>query len=135
MEVIQLPQVLLDLLHLWFNAIGSNLDGFLKLIGTTDVDNIGTAQSGTANTALTLNGDSVTTTSSNGIVKEATLGSAGNFGLDGSQASSTLNSLITISSSNNLSAVSFTITGTDIDGNAQTETITGPSASGSCHEY
>ena len=112
------------------NAIGSNLDGFLKLIGTTDVDNIGTAQSGTANTALILNGDSVTTTSSNGIVKEATLSGAGNFGLDGSQASSTLNSLITISSSNNLSAVSFTITGTDIDGNAQTETITGPSASG-----
>ena len=112
------------------NAIGSNLDGFLKLIGTTDVDNIGAAQSGTANTALILNGDSVTTTSSNGIVKEATLSSAGNFGLDGSQASSTLNSLITISSSNNLSAVSFTITGTDIDGNAQTETITGPSASG-----
>ena len=34
------------------NAIGSNLDGFLKLIGTTDVDNIGAAQSGTANTAL-----------------------------------------------------------------------------------
>ena len=112
------------------SGIGSNLDGFLKLIGTTDVDNIGTAQSGTANTALTLNGDSVTTTSSNGIAKQSTLGSPGNFGLDGSQASSTLNSLITISSPNNLSAVSFTITGTDIDGNAQTETITGPSANG-----
>tara|TARA_B110001450_G_scaffold134475_1_gene126282 strand:- start:1176 stop:3770 length:2595 start_codon:yes stop_codon:yes gene_type:complete len=112
------------------NAIGSNLDGFLKLVGTSDADNIGTAQSGTANTALILNGDSVTTTSSNGIVKAATLSSAGNFGLDGSQASSTLNSLITVSSSNNLSAVSFTITGTDIDGNAQTEIITGPSAGG-----
>ena len=33
------------------NAIGSNLDGFLKFVGTTDADNIGTSQSGTASTA------------------------------------------------------------------------------------
>ena len=42
------------------NAIGSNLDGFLKFVGSTDADNIGTSQSGTASTALTLNGASVT---------------------------------------------------------------------------
>ena len=37
--------------------------------GSVDTDNIATAQSGTANTALTLNGSSVNATSSNGLVK------------------------------------------------------------------
>ena len=111
------------------NSIGSNLDGFLKMVGTTDADNIGVSQSGTASTALTLNGSSVTATDTNGIVVEETLGSSGNFTLDGAQTSSGsatgLNSFLTIASSGNNSSVTFTITGTDIDGNAQTETITG----------
>jgi len=111
------------------NAIGSNLDGFLKLVGTTDADNIGVSQSGTASTALTLNGSSVTTTDPDGIVDAETLGSAGNFALDGAQTSSGsatgLNSFLTIASSNNIASVTFTITGTDIDGTSQTETITG----------
>ena len=111
------------------NAIGSNLDGFLKFVGTTDVDNIGASQSGTASTALTLNGSSVTATDTDGIVDAETLSSSGNFTLDGAQTSSGsatgLNSFITIASPNNNSSVTFTITGTDIDGNAQTETITG----------
>ena len=111
------------------NAIGSNLDGFLKLVGTSDADNIGASQSGTAGTPLTLNGSSVTATDTDGIVDAETLGSAGNFTLDGAQtsggSSTELNSFLTISSSNNNSSVTFTITGTDIDGNAQTETITG----------
>ncbi|MDB9998769.1 flagellar filament capping protein FliD [Alphaproteobacteria bacterium] len=103
------------------NSIGSNLDGFLKLLGTTDVDNIGAAQSGTASTALVLNGASVTATE--------TLSGSGNFTLDGNQASggsvTGLNSFLTISSSNNNSSRTFTITGTDIDGSSLTETITG----------
>jgi flagellar capping protein FliD len=111
------------------NAIGSNLDGFLKLVGTTDADNVGASQSGTANTALNLNGSSVTTTDPDGIVDAETLENAGNFTLDGAQTSSgsasDLNSFITIASPNNNSSVTFTITGTDIDGSAQTETITG----------
>ena len=111
------------------NAIGSNLDGFLKFVGTTDVDNIGASQSGTASTALTLNGSSVTATDTDGIVDAETLSSAGNFTLDGAQTSSGsatgLNSFLTIVSSNNISSVTFTITGTDIDGTSQTETITG----------
>ena len=49
------------------NSIGSNLDGFLKFVGTTDVDNIGTTQTGTANVALILNGASVTTTDTDGF--------------------------------------------------------------------
>jgi len=69
------------------NSIGSNLDGFLKFIGTTDVDNIGTAQTGTASTALTLNGASVTTTDTDGLVDAETLSSAGNFTIDGGQSS------------------------------------------------
>ena len=116
------------------NSIGSNLDSFLKFAGATDSDGLGTSQSGSANTALTLNGALVTSTDVDGLVDAETLGSAGNFTIDGAQASaasSTLNSFITIASSNNLSSVSFTITGTDIDGTSQTEIITGPTAGNS----
>ena len=38
---------------------------------------------------------------------------------------------MTVASSNNLSSVTFTITGTDINGTSQTETITGPTAGNS----
>ena len=117
------------------NSIGSNLDGFLKFVGTTDADNIGTTQSGTGSTALTLNGSSVTATDTDGLVDNETLGGSGNFTLDGDQTSSgsatNLNSFVTVSSSNNLSSVTFTITGTDINGISQTEEITGPTAGNS----
>ena len=120
------------------NAIGSNLDRFLKFEGSTDADNIGTSQSGTANTALLLNGTSVTTTDPDGLVDNETLGSTGNFTLDGAQTTATsprsatnLNSFVTVASSNNLSSVTFTITGTDINGTSQTETISGPTAGNS----
>ena len=117
------------------NAIGSNLDGFLKFVGTTDADNIGSSQSGTASTALILNGSSVTATDTDGLVDNETLGSSGNFTLDGDQTSlgsaTNLNSFVSIASSNNLSSVTFTITGTDINGTSQTETITGPTAGNS----
>ncbi|MDA9973526.1 hypothetical protein N9E51_01565, partial [Alphaproteobacteria bacterium] len=65
---------------------------------------------------------------SDGLVDNETLTEAGNFTLDGalsSNASSSLNSTIIISSSSNNSTVTFTITGTDVSGNTQTETITG----------
>ena len=111
------------------NSIGTNLDSFLKMNGSVDTDNIASAQSGTANTALTLNGSSVNATSSNGLVTSTSLGSAGNLAINGGQAGlagSGLNSRVTITSSNDLSGVTFTITGTDIDGNALTENISGP---------
>ncbi len=111
------------------NSIGTNLDSFLKMNGSVDTDNIAAAQSGTANTALTLNGSSVNATSSNGLVTSTSLGSAGNLAINGGQAGlagSGLNSRVTITSSNDLSGVTFTITGTDIDGNALTENISGP---------
>ena len=121
-----------ELSSVTLNSIGSNLDGFLKLGGSLDSDGLGTSQTGTASTALTLNGASVTSTDSDGLVDNETLGSAGDFTLDGAQTSSNvatnINSFLTISSSNNLSSRSFTIIGTDVDGNAQQETITGPTA-------
>ena len=117
------------------NSIGSNLDSFLKMSGTTDNDNIGSSQSGTANTAMTLNGRSVTETDNDGLVDAETLGSAGDLTIDGvfsSRASASsepfLNSFLTINSANNLSGVEFNIVGTDIDGNSISETITGPTA-------
>ena len=116
------------------NSIGSNLDGFLKFVGTTDADNIGASQTGTAGTALTLNGSSVTATDTDGLVNAETLAGSGNFSIDGAQssaASNALNSFLTISSSNNLSSRTFTITGTNIDGTSQTEEIVGPTAGGS----
>ena len=63
-----------------------------------------------------------------GLVDNETLGAAGNFSIDGilsSAASSDLNSTVNISSTSNNASVTFTITGTDASGNAQTETITG----------
>ena len=117
------------------NSIGSNLDSFLKMSGTTDNDNIGSSQSGTANTAMTLNGRSVTETDNDGLVDAETLGSAGDLTIDGAFSSRAgassepfLNSFVTINSANNLSGVEFNIVGTDIDGNSISETITGPTA-------
>ena len=99
-------------------------------MGTTSSNNIGTTQTGTASTPLTLDGTSVAATDTDGLVDNETIASAGNLTLDGAQTSSgsalNLNSFITLTSSNDLSSVSFTITGTDIDGNAQTEIIVGP---------
>ena len=117
------------------NSVGSNLDSFLKMNGTTDNDNIGSSQSGTANTAMTLNGSSVTGTDNDGLVDAETLGSAGDLTIDGAFSSRAgassepfLNSFLTINSANNLSGVEFNIVGTDIDGNSISETITGPTA-------
>ena len=113
------------------DAVGTNLDSFLKMNGSADLDNIGANQAGLSNTAMTLDGTSVTATEIDGLVKEETLGSAGDLTISGSQAglaSSGLNSFITINSSNDLSGVQFSITGTDIDGNAISELVTGPTA-------
>ena len=115
------------------DAIGTNLDGFLKMNGSADADDIGNSQTGTASTAITLNGSSsfITSTDADGLVDAESIVGAGDLTIDGSQdslATSGLNSFVTINSSNNLSGVQFTITGTDIDGNAISEVITGPTA-------
>ena len=92
---------------------------------------IATSQAGTGSTAITINGLNSILADSDGLVDNETLGSSGNFTIDGalsSTASSNLKSTVNISSSSNNSSVTFTITGTDIDGNSQTETITGVNA-------
>ena len=115
------------------NAIGSNLDGFIKFVGTTDPNNIGASQSGTASTALSLNGTSITNTDDDGIVDNITIGTAGNLTLGGAKTSSgaatNINSFVSIKLGTMASPPNFTITGTDIDGVSQTEVITGVSAS------
>ena len=89
------------------NAIGSNLDSFLKMSGAIDTDSICTSQSGTASSALTLNGTSI---------------SSGSF-------TDNAGKRISITSeSGNESGYTFTVVGTDLSGNAQTEVITGPAA-------
>ncbi len=89
------------------NAIGSNLDGFVKFVGTTDADSISTSQSGTASSVLTLNGSSI---------------SGGEFNDSaGKRISITSNSA-------DESGYTFTIIGKDLSNNDLTEVITGPGA-------
>ena len=83
------------------DAIGSNLNGFLKMSGTADTDAIATSQSGTASSALNLVGSF-----DDSVGKRISISSAGG----------------------NESGYTFTVVGTDLSGNAQTEVITGPAA-------
>ena len=98
--------------------------------GTSDLDqeSISSLQSGTASTALVFNGVNAIQLDPDGLVVNESKAINSNFTINGalaSEATTGLNSFISISSSSNNSSATFTITGTDIDGNAQTETITG----------
>lgn len=78
--------------------------------------------------ALTL-----TTPAANNIGLSQTPGAAGNLTLDGALISGGVLTLttahaISITSAANLSGRTFTVTGTDADGNAQVEVVTGPNA-------
>ena len=93
-----------------------------------DVDAISSSQSGTASNAIIFNGIDAVLSDPDGLVDNETLSGLGNFTIDGAlstKAGTSINSLISISSSSNNASDTFTITGTDIDGNAQNETITG----------
>jgi flagellar hook-associated protein FlgK len=93
---------------------------------------IATSQTGTASTELNINGLNSVASDSDGLVDNETLGGSGSFTLDGAQTSSgsatNLKSRVTITSSSNNASVTFTITGKDLEGNDQTETITGVNA-------
>ena len=67
------------------DAIGTNLDGFLKMNGSADADDIGTSQTGTASTAITLNGSSsfITSTDADGLVDAESIVGAGDLTIDG----------------------------------------------------
>ena len=84
------------------DAIGSNLNGFLKMSGAADADALVTSQSGTASSALSL-----ATSLNDSVGKRISITSA----------------------SGNESGYTFTVVGTDLSGNDQTEVITGPAAS------
>ena len=91
---------------------------------------ISTSQTGTASTQLIINGLNSVAADEDGLVDNETLASpGGSFALDGAQTSSgeatNLKSTVIISSSSDNETVTFTITGKDLDGNEQIETITG----------
>ncbi len=66
--------------------------------------------------------------STTAIATAQTLGSAGNMNLTGSAVNdgSNMASTVTLTSTGNISGVTFTVTGTDASGGAATEDITGP---------
>ena len=83
------------------DAIGSNLNGFLKMSGAAVADALVTSQSGTASSALSL-----ATSLNDSVGKRISITSA----------------------SGDESGYTFTVVGKDLSGNAQTEVITGPAA-------
>lgn len=69
----------------------------------------------------------------NGVAEDQTTGAAGNLVLDGALVTGGVATMgeaqiISIESAGNLSAITFTVTGTDADGRVQAEVITGPNA-------
>ena len=110
------------------NSIGSNLNGFLKLTGSSDDDGIGESQSGTASTALIINGTSAVDIDLDGLVANGSRSGSGSLPISGalsSEASGGLNGFVSVASSSNNSSVTFTISGTNIDGTSINETVTG----------
>ena len=107
------------------NRIVARFNGTSNL----DQDAISSSQSGIASSSLDFNGVSSVPSDSDGLVANGSLAGAGNINITAGAlsaiASTNLSSFITISSPNNNASRTFTITGTDIDGNPQTETITG----------
>ena len=94
-------------------------------VTVTDADSLVSSASGTANTAMTLNTTLASTADDNGLVTTFDASSNGTTAItkDGAlAASTTLNSLITITHASDTDST-YTIVGTDIYGNAQTEDI------------
>ena len=110
------------------NSIGSNINGFMKLTGTPDDDGVSESQSGTASTALIINGASAIDADTDGLVSSGARSGSGALSIGGalsSQAASGINAFISIASSNDNASAIFTISGTDVDGTTINETITG----------
>ena len=110
------------------NSIGSNLNGFLKFTGSANDDGIGESQTGTAATALTINGASAVDIDPDGLVANGSRSGSGSLSISGSlssQASSGLNGFVSVASGSDNASVTFTITGTNVDGTTINETVTG----------
>ena len=104
-------------------------------VTATSTTSIVAAASGTASTAMTLNASGIAsaTTDPDGIVAATDIGASGAYTLNGALASAaSINSFTTITNGDatNNSTHTFTVTGTDVYGVAQTETITGLNGNG-----
>ena len=110
------------------NTAGSSVSLGDTAAVTTDADDIVAAASGTAATAMTLNtSGKATTTDADGLSVAADgtgFSSGSTLTLGGAVGTSTtLNSRVTLLSAGDDSARTATVTGTDVYGNTQTETI------------
>ena len=110
------------------NTAGSSVSLGDTAAVTTDADDIVAAASGTAATAMTLNtSGKATTTDADGLSVAASgtgFTSGSTLTLGGAVGTSTtLNSRVTLLSAGDDSARTATVTGTDVYGNTQTETI------------
>ncbi len=110
------------------NVTSTDVDGIFASAQLTAVNTIGGKPGDTTPVAFASGPGSVTDLDA--IVTTQALDSYGNNALSLVNATQTLNSFITIQGDADTSGITFLVTGTDVYGNAQTETITGPSAAG-----
>ena len=113
------------------NVTTTDADGIFASAQLTGVNTIGGKPGDTTPVAFASGPGSVTDLDA--IVTTQALDSYGNNALSLVSATQTLNSFVTIQGDADTSGITFLVTGTDVYGNAQTETITGPSAAGAAN--
>ncbi len=107
------------------SATTTDPDGIFASATLSAVNTIGGKVGDTVPVAFASGPGSVT--DDNAIVTTQALDSYGNNALSLVNATQTINSFITIQGDADTSGITFLVTGTDVYGNAQSETITGPS--------
>ena len=107
------------------NVTTTDPDGIFASATLSAVNTIGGKVGDTTPVAFASGPGSVT--DDNAIVTTQALDSYGNNALSLVSATQTINSFITIQGDADTSSITFLVTGTDVYGNAQSETITGPS--------
>ena len=110
------------------NVTTTDADGIFASATLSAVTTIGGKIGDTTPVAFASGPGSVT--DDNAIVTTQALDSYGNNALSLVDATQTLNSFVTIQGDADTSGITFLVTGTDVYGNALTETITGPSVAG-----
>ena len=110
------------------NVTTTDADGIFASATLSAVTTIGGNASDTNSVAFASGPGSVT--DDNAIVTTQALDSYGNNALSLVDATQTLNSFVTIQGDADTSGINFVIVGTDVYGNALTETIAGPSTAG-----
>ena len=110
------------------NVTTTDADGIFASATLSAVTTIGGKATDTNSVAFASGPGSVT--DDNAIVTTQALDSYGNNALSLVDATQTLNSFVTIQGDADTSGINFVIVGTDVYGNALTETIAGPSTAG-----